>query len=334
MTKILYLKRFEKQFQINVRLINYLVSLTLNYDERSINLQLDFDRNLNLDTLLQFFRDIFRLSVIILLNQENRVYVLNSNQELLSPNCKIVDLILINPGKYKTLTITNDLRKIFNDVNKVNKSSDYNYKSNDNLNNDNFNDQKSFANKSQLFSENNNYELVNNEYNNYRDSHLSGYKSSSKLNRNYKVKEDNLKSYGNENSFSQLKPNSVSYIRNYEIASKPQENNLIEEQLFKESPQINEIENNQEIVSSIKKGEIIERTNNYFNNLKNLESSSLTSNKNNINLYNEGSQEVFSGGVNIPESNFEDKSRYNYKFASSEKRFYRNLVGNINIKIR
>ncbi len=253
---------------------------------------------------------------------------MNSSQELLSPSCKIVDLILINPGKYRTLTITNDLRKIITDKNI--KIPDYNYKSNEMSINDNYNEQKSFVNKSQLFSESNNYEAVNNEYSNYRDSHLSGYKSISKLNRNYKGKEDNLKGYGNENSFSNLKPN---YLRNYEIASKPQESNLNEEQLFKETP-LNEIENNQEIVSS-KKGEIIERTNNYFNNLKSLETTSLSSNKNNnLNIYSETPQEAFSAGNSLPESNHEDKSRYNFKFASSEKRFYRNLVGILPISLR
>jgi len=255
---------------------------------------------------------------------------LNSNQELLSPSCKIVDLILINPGKYRTLTLTNDLRKIITDKNI--KLPDYNYKSNELSNNDNYNEQKSFVNKSQLFSESNNFEAVNNDYSNYRDSHLSGYKSISKLNRNYKAKEDNLKSYGNENSFSNLKPN---YLRNYEIASKPQESNLNEEQLFKETPLMNEIENNQDIVSSSKKGEIIERTNNYFNNLKSLESTSLSSNKNNnLNIYSEAPQEGFSAGNSLPEGNLEDKSRYNFKFASSEKRFYRNLVGNITVLFR
>ena len=146
-----------------------------------------------------------------------------------------------------------------------------------------------------------------------------------------------MKNTNYENSLSSnLKPNSSHYLnRVYDYSTKSPEINQHNDEFFKENQRNNDMEGSEEFVSNSKKGEIIERTNNYFNNLKNYENSSHSQNKketiNALNSpHNEISQEGNTPGISNPESNptIEEKSRYNNKYAASEKRFYRNLVGN------
>lgn len=274
-------------------------------------------------------------------------------------------MILLNPSKYRQLTITTTLKKSFNESNKFSKLSELNNfkQSSDPLINDYSKYDVRKGQNNQLFSETNNYEQLNNnftnDYNAY-DRNYDQFKSKSNLAKedelvpasNYKNNEEstslgnNYKAFNNTDSMtSNTKFNSSGYVtRGYDYQNKPQGSTPTEDQLYKQENKFSfksqgeEHYDNQrnlelespDLTSNSKRDEIIERTNKYFNNLRSYENTSNIPKKdvpNASNAFIDTNQEGFSANANANnEQPAQDRSKYNYKFASSEKRFYRNLV--------
>jgi hypothetical protein len=74
------------------------LKLTIIYDEKKFQISLDFDLNFQLLQLIPY--------ISVLTTKSEKIIIYDKNMEILSPNMKIVDLIMINPIKYKTLTVS------------------------------------------------------------------------------------------------------------------------------------------------------------------------------------------------------------------------------------
>ena len=67
------------------------------FDKKEAIVQLDFDSNFSVFELENFLKEIFQINHPIHLSTEGN--------EMLCPNIKIIELILLNPNKYKRLNI-------------------------------------------------------------------------------------------------------------------------------------------------------------------------------------------------------------------------------------
>jgi hypothetical protein len=79
------------------------VKINLSYDNSEhIQISLDLDLETQLSSLISYFKNFSKEN-----NSEkyNNLIVLDSDQEILSPNCRIVELVLLNPSKYRNLNI-------------------------------------------------------------------------------------------------------------------------------------------------------------------------------------------------------------------------------------
>ncbi len=101
--------------------------IKISYKERQITIQLDFDPNFTTDLLINSLLELLKI-------QGNTIYLVTFENEILMPNIKIIDLILLNPKKYKNLKLlssyedyyTNDTTATFSKVN-YNKYENYDY---------------------------------------------------------------------------------------------------------------------------------------------------------------------------------------------------------------
>jgi hypothetical protein len=80
------------------------VKVTISNDSNSIQLQLENDKNMLLEVLCNSVKDIFR--------QKDAVYLMTNDNEILAPNCKIVELVILNPKKYRTLKVVKNFEGI------------------------------------------------------------------------------------------------------------------------------------------------------------------------------------------------------------------------------
>ena len=76
------------------------LKLNLNYKEKSITIQLDFDPNYTVENLTNALKLIFK--------PVSSIFLVTSSNEILMPNLKIIDLILYNPKVYKNFKIVLD----------------------------------------------------------------------------------------------------------------------------------------------------------------------------------------------------------------------------------
>ena len=100
------------------------LKLTFSYNKKNVLIQLDFDSNYNIKDLENFLKEIFGL------NNNDKIFIMCKNgKEILAPNLKIVDLILLNPQKYKNLIIVNEI----NDNNLIFNENVYNNNNNNEI---------------------------------------------------------------------------------------------------------------------------------------------------------------------------------------------------------
>ena len=90
-------------------LLNQL-KLDLNYKNKNIAVQLDFDPNYTVEQLIKSLKLIFK--------PNKEIFLVVNNNEILMPNLKIIDLILYEPKIYKNFRIISD-EDILNNYNNI-----------------------------------------------------------------------------------------------------------------------------------------------------------------------------------------------------------------------
>ena len=204
------------------------LKLNFTYNKKNVLIQLDFDSNYNIKDLEIFLKEIFGL------NNNEKIFIMCKNgKEILTPNLKIVDLILLNPLKYKNLIIVNEINNnnnsIFNeiDIYNNNNSNEIRKKENKkcfrNLSNPNFNSSTFDLNiklnnegsRNEIFfnkNNNNNIKKENNKINNttnFYDKNINYERP--KINTNEIINNNNN---NNNNVIYNLKSN-VDVFKNY-----------------------------------------------------------------------------------------------------------------------
>lgn len=76
------------------------LKLRITYENKTVSVQLDFDPSFTVDIFSNELRDIFKIPV--------KTYLTTGDNEILMPNLKMVELILLNPQKYKNIRILTD----------------------------------------------------------------------------------------------------------------------------------------------------------------------------------------------------------------------------------
>ena len=141
------------------------LKLNINYKDKNITIQLEFDPNYTVEQLTNTLKLIFK--------ESSNIFLVINNYEILMPNLKIIDLILYNPKVYKNFKIIIDEQLSFNNNNNNNyiniEYSNTNY-NNDDLLNENNQINNSRSNQRTI----NNYQ-INNEKN-YNNSNIKSKK--------------------------------------------------------------------------------------------------------------------------------------------------------------
>lgn len=75
------------------------MKLNIIYEGQRYQITLDFDYTFTLSGLIPYITN------IIGNGKAEQMIILDSNGEILSPNCKIIELMIINPAQYKTLSL-------------------------------------------------------------------------------------------------------------------------------------------------------------------------------------------------------------------------------------
>ena len=119
------------------------LKLVFTYDKRDAVVQLDFDSNFTVYELENYIKEIFQIGY--------NVHISTEEGEMLSPNIKIIELILLNPLKYKRLKIVKGIANI-----QTQGLLSVNNTSNDNIMNINNNNNNSSNINSDLNLNNNN----------------------------------------------------------------------------------------------------------------------------------------------------------------------------------
>ena len=86
------------------------LKLNVSYEQKVLSVQLDFDPSFTVSVFSNELKDLFRI------NENVHLSCVNDN-EILMPNLKIVDLILLNPDKYKNLKIITNSNLKYNNNN-------------------------------------------------------------------------------------------------------------------------------------------------------------------------------------------------------------------------
>ena len=111
------------------------LKLVFRYDKRDAVVQLDFDSNFTVYELENYIKEIFQISY--------NVHISTEEGEMLSPNIKIIELILLNPLKYKRLKIVKGIANVQTqmllNVNNTGNDNNMNINSNNNNNSSNIN---------------------------------------------------------------------------------------------------------------------------------------------------------------------------------------------------
>ena len=111
------------------------LKLVFTYDKRDAVVQLDFDSNFTVYELENYIKEIFQISY--------NVHISTEEGEMLSPNIKIIELILLNPLKYKRLKIVKGIANIQTQtllsVNNTSNDNNMNINSNNNNSSGNIN---------------------------------------------------------------------------------------------------------------------------------------------------------------------------------------------------
>ena len=146
------------------------LKLNISYEQKNISVQLDFDPSFTVAIFSNELRDLFKIN-------ENIHLSCSSHNEILMPNLKIVELILLYPDKYKNLKIITHSNLKYNTQTST---SSYNPTSNINIPiNNNVSNSVNYTPLSKNFDKD-----MNDKYSNL-------YESNKKYNLNYQQMNDN-----------------------------------------------------------------------------------------------------------------------------------------------
>ncbi len=87
--------------------------LNINFKDKYVIIQLDFDPNFTVEQLTNTLKNIFK--------PVSSIFLVTNNNEILMPNLKIIDLILYNPTIYKNFKIMLDTQLANSNINYSNK---------------------------------------------------------------------------------------------------------------------------------------------------------------------------------------------------------------------
>ena len=298
------------------------LKIKINYESKIIEIQLDFDPNLTVEKLCNDLSKIFSINEEIFLS-------INNGNCILMPTVKIIELIILEPEKYKNFKIITKKNLKFSNHNNDEIYKDYNK----NYKNDYFEDEKINNYKSKSF-------LIENQFDNFRNSnsninlenHKNKYKYDYIHNNNYKEsnyytppperelndetsrtytpndkkRKINIKELKRESSY-----NTLNFIYGDNQNKNYLENDLRDEKYFNNN---NKISSSQNRVNNLNEGKII---NKMYNKIKEV-------NKNNQNYYinkNLENKELSKKVNNNDKMKYENE--YNYK-SNYEKEYYNN----------
>ena len=275
---------------IKIKVLEQL-KIKINYESKSIEIQLDFDPNLTVEKLCNDLVKIFSINEEIFLS-------INNGNCVLMPNVKIIELIILEPEKYKNFKIITKKNLKFSNYNNNDIHKDYNKQ-----NNYDYYKSKNYLIENQL-------DIFNNSNSNIKlENHKNKYKSDYEHNNNYnnKKKKNNVKELKRESSY-----NTLNFIYGYEQNKNNLQNDLMEDKYLNNNH--NKISSSHNRIYYTNEDKIMNRM---YNKIKNV-------NKNNQNYYlndNLENKELFKKENNYDKINYENEYNYN---PSDEKEHYNN----------
>ena len=166
------------------------LKLNINFKEKSVTIQLDFDPNYTVEQLTNALKLIFK--------PISSLFLVTNNNEILMPNLKIIDLILYNPKVYKNFKLVLDSQLISTNNAYTNTNKDY--LSKDYLNKDYLN--KDYLNKDFNKDFSNNNEILNNNISINKTTNINNKNPYEKY---YKINIDNNDFNTDNNNTASLK---------------------------------------------------------------------------------------------------------------------------------
>ena len=288
-------------------LLNQL-KLNLNYKNKNITVQLDFDPNYTVEQLIKSLKLIFK--------PNKEIFLVVNNNEILMPNLKIIDLILYEPKIYKNFRIISD-EDILNNYNNIFPNKEEN--------------KKIFSktpNKTLYYNNDFEKEYKNVEKSNrYTNSMATGDNLENLYNKKkYGLEKNLLKNYSNNIGINLDNANDE-YYSNYKTYNDFNKIKALKKDEFDNNININNKINN-DINNNYYENKYIKETNiNNNNNLYEIKTAN-NLNKNNTNIYDyKKNYSIKNGELNLEIKNLDlnkinreenDGQRY-----SSEKRNYR-----------
>jgi hypothetical protein len=288
-------------------LLNQL-KLNLNYKNKNITVQLDFDPNYTVEQLIKSLKLIFK--------PNKEIFLVVNNNEILMPNLKIIDLILYEPKIYKNFRIISD-EDFLNNYNNIFPNKEEN--------------KKIFSktpNKTLYYNNDFEKEYKNVEKSNrYTNSMATGDNLENLYNKKkYGLEKNLLKNYSNNIGINLDNANDE-YYSNYKTYNDFNKIKALKKDEFDNNININNKINN-DINNNYYENKYIKETNmNNNNNLYEIKTAN-NLNKNNTNIYDyKKNYSIKNGELNLEIKNLDlnkinreenDGQRY-----SSEKRNYR-----------
>ena len=288
-------------------LLNQL-KLNLNYKNKNITVQLDFDPNYTVEQLIKSLKLIFK--------PNKEIFLVVNNNEILMPNLKIIDLILYEPKIYKNFRIISD-EDFLNNYNNIFPNKEEN--------------KKIFSktpNKTLYYNNDFEKEYKNVEKSNrYTNSMATGDNLENLYNKKkYGLEKNLLKNYSNNIGINLDNANDE-YYSNYKTYNDFNKIKALKKDEFDNNININNKINN-DINNNYYENKYIKETNiNNNNNLYEIKTAKKL-NKNNTNIYDfKKNYSIKNGELNLEIKNLDlnkinreenDGQRY-----SSEKRNYR-----------
>ena len=288
-------------------LLNQL-KLNLNYKNKNITVQLDFDPNYTVEQLIKSLKLIFK--------PNKEIFLVVNNNEILMPNLKIIDLILYEPKIYKNFRIISD-EDFLNNYNNIFPNKEEN--------------KKIFSktpNKTLYYNNDFEKEYKNVEKSNrYTNSMATGDNLEHLYNKKkYGLEKNLLKNYSNNIGINLDNANDE-YYSNYKTYNDFNKIKALKKDEFDNNININNKINN-DINNNYYENKYIKETNmNNNNNLYEIKTAN-NLNKNNTNIYDyKKNYSIKNGELNLEIKNLDlnkinreenDGQRY-----SSEKRNYR-----------
>ena len=288
------------------------LKLKVNYNNKFINIQLDFDPNYTVEELVKALKLIFK--------SDSELFLIVNNNDILMPNLKIIDLILYEPQVYKNFKIVSD-NQLFNtdlkpnDYNAIYMDKESNNKEYISLLNNHHN-----SNRVQPGIKTPNKNIYKNYYSNNNIDNIMNKTGISSFDNNYEnlynKKYPNKKIIKNFNNSSNIKTN---IINNY--------NNITNEEFssnyktYNDYNNINKLINNDNININ---NNLYEYNNNYpINNGKQF--------KNNLNSNELKKQEEDEGQKYSSEKrNYRLKELDNINYGENDNKYNYNLMSNNN----